>query len=78
MEGLSKHLRDRVAILADTPPERIEDDTPLVSLGLDSLMLLELVALVEQHIGFELPEDELPGLTSIQKLKDYVAHHAEL
>jgi acyl carrier protein len=40
-------------------------------------MLLELVALVEQHIGFELPESELPGLTSIQKLTDYVARHAE-
>jgi acyl carrier protein len=77
LDGLSRVLRDRVAILVDIAPESVQDDMPLDDLGLDSLMLLELVAVVEQHVGFELPENELPGLTSIQKLIDFVARYAE-
>jgi len=71
-QRLADTVRNRLAILVDVPPSSIHDDTAFSELNVDSLMLLELVALIEQHVGFELPEDELRGLRTIRDLQRYV------
>ena len=72
-DSLSETVRRRLAILIDVPPSSIHDETPFASLDVDSLMLLELVALIEQHVGFELPEEDLRTLQSIRDVQAYMA-----
>lgn len=71
-EGLAGRLRERLAILLDVSPETIGDDVPFADLGVDSMMRLELVAMVEQHVGFELPERDLGELTTLSSVDRYV------
>lgn len=71
-QGLIDGLRERLAILLDVDPEEIQDDTPFADLGVDSMMRLELIALVEQHVGFELPEEDLGQLTTLDGVDRYV------
>lgn len=72
-KSLADAVRNRLAVLVDVSPSSIRDDTPFTDLDVDSLMFLELVALVEQQIGFELPEEDLGKLGSINDLDRYVA-----
>lgn len=71
-EILAAQLRERLAILLDVSPESIAADDSFENLGVDSMMRLELVALVEQHVGFELPEKDLGELTTLQSVDRYV------
>lgn len=70
---LAQTLRGRLAILLDQEPAEIGDEDSFSDLGVDSMMRLELVALVEQNMGRELPEQEVLGLTNIQEVVRYVA-----
>ena len=74
MEILSSSLRERLGILLDLDPTGIGDETSFADLGVDSMMRLELIALVEQHVGRELPERELTNLGSIGQVIQYVGH----
>jgi acyl carrier protein len=72
VEILSSYLRERLSILLDMDPAGIGDDTSFADLGVDSMMRLELIALVEQHVGRELPERELTNLGAIDQIIRYV------
>ena len=72
-ERLSARLRDRLSLMLDRAPEDLTDDASFASLGVDSMMRLELIAEVEQHLGHELAERDLPMLTSIREVIAYVA-----
>lgn len=69
---MAGRLRERLAILLDVAPETIGDDADFADLGVDSMMRLELIAIVEQHVGFELPERELGKLTTLRSVDRYV------
>jgi acyl carrier protein len=71
-KDLAGRLRERLSILLDISPEEVGDETPFADLGVDSMMRLELVALVEQHIGFELPERDLGALSTMRDVDRYV------
>ena len=66
-------VRNRLAVLIDAPPATIGDETLFEDLSVDSLMLLELVALIEKHLGFELPEQHLSRFRTIGDVQRYVA-----
>ena len=70
---LADKLRERLAILLDVDSAAITDGTGFADLGVDSMMRLELVAIVEQHVGYEIPEQELPNLGTIEAVLGYVA-----
>lgn len=72
MESLSNQLRERLGILLDIDPASVGDEMPFADLGVDSMMRLELIALVEQHVGHELPEKELSSLGTIDQVVRYV------
>jgi acyl carrier protein len=72
LEILSSRLRERLGILLDIDPTGIGDDTSFGDLGVDSMMRLELIALVEQHVGRELPERDLTYLGTIDQVIQYV------
>ena len=71
--GLANTLRERLAVLLDRDESTITGQTPFAEIDLDSIMLLELVALVEQRLGFELPESDWARLTTIDDVVVYVA-----
>lgn len=79
MDILSNRLRERLGILLDVDASEITGSTSFADLGVDSMMRLELIALVEQHVGRELPERELNSLGTIDQVVGYVgglaAHH---
>jgi hypothetical protein len=54
-EQLLAYVRECVAAVLDTPPERVALDVPLLRLGLDSLMAVEVRNRIERAIGSALP-----------------------
>nr|ACH85582.1 putative ACP [Actinomyces sp. Lu 9419] len=52
-------------------PEDVGLDASFTELGIDSLSRLELVALVEQHVGVLVPEDQIPALDSINEVTKF-------
>jgi natural product biosynthesis luciferase-like monooxygenase protein/amino acid adenylation domain-containing protein len=54
-ELLARHLAARVAAVLGTSAERVDVDTPLLHMGLDSLMSVELRNRVEKELGVLLP-----------------------
>lgn len=65
---IAEHLRGQVAHVLRIPEDRVELETPLTSLGLDSLMGLELRNRVEALFGIKMPATLLwtyPTLTAL-------------
>ncbi|MEO6809431.1 MAG: amino acid adenylation domain-containing protein, partial [Isosphaeraceae bacterium] len=63
-------LRNRVADVLRLPAERVDVDRPLDTLGLDSLMAMELKAAIEADLGAVLPLSSFLEGPSIAKLAD--------
>lgn len=59
---------DKMAELAEIEPSRILPEATLASLGFDSIMLLELVAYLEQQFGLEIPELAIWSAERVQDL----------
>ncbi len=79
METILEQLKTIIADQLDANIKRAEI-TPEVSLledglGLDSIMLVELVSLVEENFGFQFEEDELDLniLSNLQTLANFIA-----
>ncbi|WP_165945570.1 acyl carrier protein [Micromonospora sp. KC606] len=68
---LAETLRETVAMLVMVEPDEIELDTSFAELGVDSLGRLELIALVEQHLGKIVPEDQTPQLDNINEVVQF-------
>lgn len=58
-------------MLVMVEPDEIGLDTSFTELGVDSLSRLELVTLVEQHLGKIVPDDQIPELVNINKVVQY-------
>jgi NADPH:quinone reductase-like Zn-dependent oxidoreductase/NAD(P)-dependent dehydrogenase (short-subunit alcohol dehydrogenase family)/acyl carrier protein len=79
---IAEHLRGQVAHVLRVAEEKVELDTPLTSLGLDSLMGLELRNRVEALFGIKMPATLLwtyPTLTALsgQLAKSIAGPHDE-
>jgi acyl carrier protein len=72
MNELAERLRERLSILLDVDRRTIHDDSSFTDLAVDSMMRLELIAMVEQHVGYEIPENDLPRLRDIRRVLEYV------
>jgi len=58
-ERLEHDLVNLIAELAEIDPSEVSADRPLRDLGVDSLMVLELVAFIEKRTRLEIPEAEI-------------------
>jgi amino acid adenylation domain-containing protein/non-ribosomal peptide synthase protein (TIGR01720 family) len=67
---LLAYLRDQVADILRLAPERIETDRPLNTLGLDSLMAIELKSAVESELEATLPLSVLLRGPTLEELVD--------
>lgn len=50
-------LRDALSQRMNIEPERVKPETLLTELGVDSLMLLELIFELEEKLGVTVPQD---------------------
>jgi acyl carrier protein len=59
----------------DVAPERLKAETTLQDLGLDSMMLLEVMMEVEDRFGIKLGEVQLPPNPSLGDISALAARH---
>jgi acyl transferase domain-containing protein/aryl carrier-like protein len=77
LELLEVLIRDRVARVLGMTPERLDGDRPLLQLGLDSLMAVELRNWIEGELRVNLPIVELMRSPSISRLAKLLAEQFE-
>jgi acyl carrier protein len=70
---LEEHLREQVARVLRLAPARIGLDRPLKTMGLDSLMALELRNRLETSLGLTLPATMVFNYPTIEVLTGYLA-----
>jgi acyl transferase domain-containing protein/NADPH:quinone reductase-like Zn-dependent oxidoreductase/acyl carrier protein len=68
--ALEVMLREKVARVLGTAPDRLDLDKPLLNLGIDSLMAVELRNWIEQELRINLPIMELMRSPSLSRLTD--------
>jgi len=71
-ETLARLIREEVARILRLPPEAVETDRPLIDLGLDSLMALELRLAIEKRTGLDMPLTAMAGGRSLRDLVERV------
>jgi len=69
---LGNLIREEVARILRLPPEAVETDRPLIDLGLDSLMALELRLAIEKRTGLDIPFTAMAGGRSVRDLVERV------
>ncbi|WP_050432979.1 type I polyketide synthase [Chondromyces crocatus] len=77
-ERLEAHVRDHLATVTRMPPARIQSDAPLMNLGLDSLMSLELRNRLEASLRITLPATLMFGHASLGSLAGHLAERMGL
>ena len=70
-------LRDKVARVLGTTPDRLDGDRPLLQLGIDSLMAVELRNWIEGELRVNLPIVELMRSPSCPRLAELLAEQLE-
>jgi acyl carrier protein len=71
IEGFEQEIRRIVADIIEMAPDQIEPDAHLVEdLGMDSMMALEILAALEKRYKIQLPEEELPKITTLNRAID--------
>lgn len=59
----------------DIPPEKITDDTSIRDLGLDSMMMLEVMLELEDRLGVKLKDLSLPVEPTLRDVVGLVARN---
>jgi myxalamid-type polyketide synthase MxaE and MxaD len=75
---LAKHIAHQVATVLRLPAEHIADDKPLGSLGLDSLMTMELRNRLESAIGVTLSVTMVWNYPTVSALTRYLLERIDL
>ncbi|WP_340557485.1 acyl carrier protein [Streptomyces sp. GSL17-111] len=71
-------LRTTVADVLDVEEKELTDDAHFVeTLGVDSLMALEVMVVLEKKYGVKLREEELKEVTSLRKAYDLLSAKLE-
>jgi aryl carrier-like protein len=73
LELVGELLRDKVARVLGTSPDRLDGDRPLLQLGIDSLMAVELRNWLEGELHVDLPIVELMRSPSVSGLAELLA-----
>ncbi len=72
-ESLRTAVCEIVAEVAEVDPSGLTGETRFADLRMDSMQLLEVVALSEKRFRVALPDDILPRLTSVNAAVEAVA-----
>jgi acyl carrier protein len=59
--SIRRTIKELVADVAGQEPEQIDDATPLDALGIDSLLIVEVVVGIQRRFGVQVPPSEFRG-----------------
>ncbi|TXT24867.1 MAG: acyl carrier protein [Rhodocyclaceae bacterium] len=66
--NIEQEVRALIADIIEMEPEKIDPDAHLVEdLGMDSMMALEIIAVMEKKYRIQIPEAELPKITTLNR-----------
>jgi len=65
-------VEDFVRRLNDTSDTEVPPTAQLTELGIDSLSLVDLLFTLERTFEVSIPDDALPGISTVADLTDYV------
>lgn len=68
---IKEFLRERF----DIPAEKVQDNTSIRNLGLDSMMLLEVMLELEDRLGMKLRDLSMPANPTLRDVVDLVARN---
>jgi acyl carrier protein len=66
--SIAQQIKQELARIYAIEPERITDETWLIDLGLDSLRIMELVLVLEDHFDIELRDEAIARLQTVSDL----------
>ncbi len=67
-ETVIEEVRQLVAKIIETNPAKVDLDARFEDLGADSMMMLEILVAVEKKFKIEIPESDLPKMTSLKEI----------
>ena len=66
--NIEQEVRALIADIIEMEPGKIDPDAHLVEdLGMDSMMALEIIAVMEKKYRIQIPEEELPKITTLNR-----------
>ena len=72
MEASEDSVRQLLASFLKLPPARLQPDTRLDELGLDSLAAVELIFEIEERFGVRVPSERAAEFLSVRAIADGV------
>ncbi|MGD9853730.1 MAG: SDR family NAD(P)-dependent oxidoreductase [Planctomycetaceae bacterium] len=69
---LESHLRRGLAAVLGASPEKLDVDRPLIDLGLDSLMMVEILTRIRQDLDVEVPPIKFMEGVNLRELAEYL------
>jgi acyl carrier protein len=51
----------------------LKADTPIATLGMDSVAVMELVSYFEEQLGVRIPDEDLSRIRTVRDLRDTIA-----
>lgn len=72
-----QELTKEIAKLAAIPPECVRRDVPLQALGVDSLMVCEIVSFINRRLDRKIGEDEVAAVRTLADLLEWIERSNE-
>ena len=69
---LLEMFRNVAAEVAEKDFSRLQEDSVIADLGVDSLAMLEITGEMERELQIQVPDDELVGIQTVRQLLDLV------
>ena len=75
VERITTELRTLISEIIEVPEDQIKEDVPFETLGVDSLIALEIIASVEKKYRIHIPEEQLEQVKSFRDTIALVTGH---
>lgn len=73
--GVEERLREMLSKMTEIPPDRFQGHITLDELGIDSLMITEIVSEIYEVFRISIPQDRLQDLQTVGSLYQYLDTH---
>ena len=71
-QDIGTELRELLQKITDVPIEELKDELSFEDVGIDSLMVIEVLSEIRKHFNLEIPMSDFQTSTSIKLLSDYL------
>ena len=75
--NLEEEIKHLVAQIGEVPVETVALDVDFITLGIDSLASLTLVAAAEKRFGIKIPEEQLGRIRNIRDILEFAPQVAK-